>query len=203
MSAFLKIKGLSSGNNTEFESNAEYEVIALKIVSWLYNKKKISKHHYNMIINSDEYMSYIIYAAMYADWTCDPTRSNKKTFRNKCIVWQIYDIIKFSTKEAGRLTKKISEIETDDNNLDEVLFIDEYDIYSNKETEYDQFNDLIKIAQEILSEEWLSIFMLHYHSGWKIAKIARKYNKHYATIKKILDKSTDKIRKHVSQLSVA
>lgn len=194
MNSILKFKKYNKLiDNEKLKSDKDYTLDAEKILSYLLQKKRISKNFFIKVKNSEEYLSYIKHAIMQADWKFDDSKEMKReTWRIKCVLWEIYRIFKQEQKDKKHLVYSFSEY-SQDLNIENIL---SDNFCFSKIDDLELYNKIIKDANTILEDIDLEIFLMFFRDNKSMSSISKEYEISNTKTKRIIDSSIRKIKKY-------
>lgn len=192
----------------QFETMSTYISLAKKTIN------KFAPKFYNGLnkemLSSEEAISDVATALMYADWRFDPDREgregNKKTlysYRNQCAIWAIKTYVTQKYKGSNKKYKMHSL----DNNFSDGENANGYNITENK-TEKDPLDILIEnetnnnisldiskaLNSGIISEKQKEQLMMYYFDDMTLSQIGKKFNVSREAIRQNIKRAIQLIR---------
>ena len=194
--------------DTQFETMSTYISLAKKTIN------KFAPKFYNGLnkemLSSEEAISDVATALMYADWRFDPDREgkegNKKTlysYRNQCAIWAIKTYVTQKYKGSNKKYKTHSL----DNYFNDTDNTNGYNVTENK-TEKDPLDILIEnetnnnisldidkaLNSGIISEKQKQQLMMYYFDDMTLSQIGKKFNVSREAIRQNIKRAIQLIR---------
>jgi RNA polymerase sigma factor (sigma-70 family) len=195
---------------TQFETMSNYISLAKKTIN------KFAPKFYNGLnkemLSSEEAISDVATALMYADWRFDPNREgkegNKKTlysYRNQCAIWAIKTYVTQKYKGSNKKYKTHSL----DNYFNDADSTNGYNVTENK-TEQDPLDILIEnetnnnissdinraLNSGIISEKQKQQLMMYYFDDMTLSQIGKKFNVSREAIRQNIKRAIQLIRNY-------
>lgn len=189
----------------KYDSLYVYLDLAKKTIN-KFAPKFISKE----MLSSNDALSDVATAIMYADWKYDPDRTGKTgakktlySYRNQCAIWAIKTYI--SNKYKNNNQSYSLDYNFDDDCADKLLnkvadekTLDPIDIIINKEQDY-ILNESIEtlLNHPILSDKQKEQIKLYYIENETLASIGKKYGVSREAIRQNIKRALDSIKQYI------
>lgn len=190
----------------QFDSLSQYISLAKKTISKF--GPKFYKNLSAEMLKSEDAISDVATALMYADWRYDTNRTGKTglkktrySYRNQCAIWAIKTYITQKYKAKNSRNEYSLDFETNDKTLND-LIADTKEIspleklIENEETNLLSEDIKNLIGSGCITEKQKEQIVLYYFDGYTLAEIGRKFSVSREAVRQNIKRAIDSIKKY-------
>lgn len=190
----------------QFDSLSQYISLAKKTISKF--GPKFYKNLSAEMLKSEDAISDVATALMYADWRYDANRTGKTglkktrySYRNQCAIWAIKTYITQKYKAKNSRNEYSLDFETNDKTLND-LIPDTKEIspleklIENEETNLLSEDIKNLIGSGCITEKQKEQIILYYFDGYTLAEIGRKFSVSREAVRQNIKRAIDSIKKY-------